>query len=127
MLDAILLGLVNTVLGALFDFGPATALGILLGFGYYGFFEGGPAGQTVGKKALDIRVVRMADGGPLGWGTSLLRHLCSYLSALPCLLGYLWMLWDDEKMTWHDKLSATVVVPVGAWPPPPDSFGKPPS
>ena len=76
---------------------------------------------------LDIRVVRLADGGPLGWSTALLRHLCSYLSAIPCGLGYFWMLWDPEKMTWHDKLSATVVAPASAWPPPPDSFGKPPA
>jgi hypothetical protein len=37
------------------------------------------------------------------------------------------MLWDKEKMTWHDKLSNTVVVPVSDYPPPPNSFGQPPA
>jgi hypothetical protein len=37
------------------------------------------------------------------------------------------MLWDPEKMTWHDKLSQTVVVPVADMPPPPNSFGQPPA
>ncbi len=126
LIDGILLGLVNGIVQAFVGELAAGGVGLALGFLYYGYFEGGPAGQTVGKKALDIRVVRSIDGGPLGWGTSLLRHLCSYLSALPCLLGYFWMLWDQEKQTWHDKLSATVVVPAAAWPPPADSFGKPP-
>ncbi|MFM8387932.1 MAG: RDD family protein, partial [Actinomycetota bacterium] len=25
------------------------------------------------------------------------------------LLGYLWMLWDSEKQTWHDKMVSSVV------------------
>ena len=25
-------------------------------------------------------------------------------------LGYLWMLWDAEKQTWHDKVAKTYVV-----------------
>lgn len=126
VLDAILLGIVNAIVRALVGEGLSLAIGFATAFAYHGFFEGGPSGQTVGKKVLDIRVVRSIDGGPLGWGTALLRHLASFLSALPCGLGYLWMLWDPEKQTWHDKLSSTVVVPAAAWPPPPDSFGKPP-
>lgn len=127
LIDGIILGVVSSALqfgiGRFWGFG----VGTIISFGYFGYFEGGPSGQTLGKKALDIRVARFADGGPLGWGTALLRHLCSYLSGLACGLGYFWMLWDPEKMTWHDKLSATVVVPAAAWPPPPDSFGKPPA
>jgi uncharacterized RDD family membrane protein YckC len=38
------------------------------------------------------------------------------LSGIVCLLGYLWMLWDKEKQTWHDKLATTVVVPTSAYP-----------
>jgi hypothetical protein len=37
------------------------------------------------------------------------------------------MLWDPQKMTWHDKLSHTVVVPSSEMPPPPNSFGQPPA
>jgi uncharacterized RDD family membrane protein YckC len=103
------------------------AISTVIDFLYFGYLEGGPAGQSIGKKALDIRVVRFDDGGPLGWATALLRHLCSYLSGIPCGLGYFWMLWDKESQTWHDKLTATVVCPAAAWPPPPDSFGKPPA
>jgi uncharacterized RDD family membrane protein YckC len=31
-------------------------------------------------------------------------------------LGYLWMLWDPQQQTWHDKLVGTTVVPVSAYP-----------
>jgi uncharacterized RDD family membrane protein YckC len=76
---------------------------------------------------MNIRVVRVDDGGALGWGTALLRNLCRYVSAIPCFLGFFWMLWDKDKMTWHDKLSSTLVIPTSVLAPPPDSFGRPPS
>lgn len=83
---------------------------------YYVMLEGGPTGQTLGKKAVGIRVVSMQTGGPIGYGKSFVRTLVrSFLSGF-CLLGYLWMLWDQEKQTWHDKISDSVVVPVTAYP-----------
>ncbi len=127
LIDGIILSVVGFVLRAIVGYNFGSLLSLALAFAYYGYMEGGPSGQSIGKKVLDIRVVRYDDGGPLGWSTALLRHLCSYLSAIPCGLGYFWMLWDPEKMTWHDKLSHTVVAPASAWPPPPDSFGKPPA
>jgi len=39
----------------------------------------------------------------------------SFLSGI-FLLGYLWMLWDAQQQTWHDKLANTTVVPVSAYP-----------
>jgi uncharacterized RDD family membrane protein YckC len=128
LIDVIILGVVNTVLRVIIGLYAGYFLRIIINFAYYGYFEGGPAGQTVGKLALGIRVVRREpDFGPLGWGTALLRNLCRYLSGLACLLGYLWMLWDPQKMTWHDKLTNTIVAPVADVPPPPNSFGQPPA
>jgi uncharacterized RDD family membrane protein YckC len=126
-LDGIILSLVGVPVRFLFNPIFGFVVSIVLGLVYYGYFEGGPAGQTVGKRVVEIRVARAADGGPLGWGTALVRHVASWLSALPCGLGYFWMLWDKEKETWHDKLSGTVVVPAASWPAPPGSFGKPPA
>lgn len=125
LIDGVLVGVINTLLTIGLR-GAGGGLGLLIDFAYFGFFEGGPAGQTVGKRVMNIRVIRYDTGGPLGWGTALLRHLCRILSSIPCFLGFLWMLWDKEKMTWHDKLSGTVVVPTSTYPPPPDGFGKPP-
>lgn len=78
---------------------------------YYAKLEGGPSGQTVGKKALSIRVVDAATGGPIGAGRALGRYLFkSFISGNLCALGYLWSLWDGRKQTWHDKVVASVVV-----------------
>jgi uncharacterized RDD family membrane protein YckC len=31
------------------------------------------------------------------------------ISAIVLCLGYLWMLWDGEQQTWHDKIAGTHV------------------
>ena len=92
---------------------------ILGTFAYFTFFEGGPSGQSPGKKALSIRVIDFNTGGPIGYGRALGRILFRwFISSFVCYLGYLWMLWDREKQTWHDKVCTCVVVPTDAYPVP---------
>jgi uncharacterized RDD family membrane protein YckC len=79
---------------------------------YFAKLEGGPRGQTVGKRAIGIRVVDKDTGGPIGTGRGVGRYFARILSALLCYLGYLWMLWDPEKQCWHDKLVNDYVVKV---------------
>jgi uncharacterized RDD family membrane protein YckC len=55
-------------------------------------------------------------GAALGFGRAALRFLARALSAFAVGLGYLWMLWDPERRTWHDKLTDAVVVPVADYP-----------
>ncbi len=102
----------------------AKGFGLLLGYlillvggiGYYIYFEGGPTGQTIGKKAMKIRVVDMTTGGPLGSSKAFIRYLGRIASGAICYLGYFWAIWDKEKQTWHDKIAGTVVVPEAAYP-----------
>jgi uncharacterized RDD family membrane protein YckC len=115
LIDAIIMGIVGGLLRSILG-NAGQALSLLAGLAYFIYFEGSPSGQTVGKKALNISVVSFTDGGPVGYGTAALRYVCRYLSAIPCLLGYFWMLWDGQKQTWHDKLSSTVVVPTASYP-----------
>jgi uncharacterized RDD family membrane protein YckC len=75
---------------------------------YWGIMVG--KGQTVGMKALNIRVADMNTGQPIGTGRGVGRFFAMYLSSFLCYLGYLWMLWDDKSQTWHDKIVSTVVV-----------------
>jgi uncharacterized RDD family membrane protein YckC len=86
------------------------------GVAYFTYFEGSASGQTIGKRALGIRVIDFNTGGPIGHGRALIRNLARILSGLFCDLGYLWMLWDKEKQTWHDKIASDVVVPVESYP-----------
>ncbi len=83
---------------------------------YFALLEGGSSGQTLGKKAVGIRVINQDTGGPIGYGKAIGRYFARILSSFLCLLGYLWMLWDKEKQTWHDKLTNTLVVPTAAYP-----------
>ena len=47
----------------------------------------------------------------------------SNLSALALFLGYLWMLWEPRKRTWHDIVANSLVVKADAYPP--GEFGRP--
>jgi uncharacterized RDD family membrane protein YckC len=121
LIDGIILGLLSYVLQLVFGAAFGGALGLVAGLAYWGYLEGSPSGQTVGKRAMNIRVIDFTTGGPLGTGKALLRYVGRIISAIPCGLGYFWAIWDKEKQTWHDKIAETVVVPtadypVAAWP-----------
>ena len=73
----------------------------------------GKTGQTWGRKIVGIKVIGEATGEPIGFGRALGRQLfASFFSAQILYLGYLWMLWDDKKQTWHDKVVNSIVVKV---------------
>ncbi len=91
-------------------------LSLTLPFGYRVWLEGGRRGQTLGKRLFRIRVISFRNGGPIGHGQAALRVICSWVSSIALGFGYLAMLWDDEKQTWHDKWTDSVVVPVSAFP-----------
>jgi uncharacterized RDD family membrane protein YckC len=84
-------------------------LGSVVGLGYFAVLEG-TRGQTVGKKAMGIAVVDATTGQPIGIGRGIGRQFARWLSQLVIYLGYLWMLWDPKKQTWHDKLVKSIVV-----------------
>jgi uncharacterized RDD family membrane protein YckC len=110
LIDGVILGVISTIL----QLGLHTAgsvLGILVGLAYYTYLEG-ESGQTIGKRAVGIRVVDIGGGGAIGFSRAFLRYIGRYLSAIPIFLGYFWMLWDPQKQTWHDKIANSVVVPV---------------
>ena len=69
------------------------------------------SGQTWGRRIVGIKVVRTDDGSAPGWGKAIGRSLfAGFISANVLYLGYLWMIWDGEKQTWHDKVAGTHVV-----------------
>jgi uncharacterized RDD family membrane protein YckC len=96
--------------------GGRSGIQLLIGLVYTTLMIGSSRGQTLGQMAMGIRVIDFNTGGPIGYGRALIRWLVSIVSALAILIGYLWMLWDKEKQTWHDKAANDVVVPVSAYP-----------
>ena len=78
--------------------------------------QAGRTGQSWGKQVLNLRLVRMADGQPMGGGMAFLRDLLHILDGLVCLLciGFLWPLWDARRQTlFGDKIMNTVVLSEG--------------
>ena len=113
LVDGILIGIVVGIAGGVLgvESNGSTLLNILAGVAYYGLLEGGATGQTLGKKICAIRVVDADSGLPgIGVGRGIGRYFARWLSAIPLLLGYFWMLWDPKKQTWHDKLVSSIVV-----------------
>jgi uncharacterized RDD family membrane protein YckC len=116
-LDGLIVGIPAGILEVALK-GAGYALALILAIAYFTYLEGGLTGQTLGKRALGIRVVSFDTGGPIGYGRGFIRYIGRIVSAVVIYIGYLWMLWDRENQTWHDKFASSVVVPVSAYPPP---------
>ncbi|MGW8487412.1 RDD family protein [Streptomyces sp. NPDC055886] len=92
--------------------GVLVMIGALLAFGLgiWQLYQEGTTGQTIGKKAVGIRLLREADGRPLGFGMAFVRRLAHFLDSVACYIGWLWPLWDEKKQTFADKVCSSVVV-----------------
>lgn len=89
----------------------ALALGLGLHLVHHVVLLGG-CGQTVGRMALGIAVVR-ADGRPPGYGRALLRSLGNAATALTLGLAALIALFNREGRNLADLLSGTRVCRLG--------------
>jgi uncharacterized RDD family membrane protein YckC len=67
------------------------------------------AGQTPGKMLLGLRVVSL-DGSRITFWQALRRFAGYFLSAWALYIGYFWVLIDNRRQGWHDKLAGTIVV-----------------
>jgi uncharacterized RDD family membrane protein YckC len=83
-------------------------LALALHIAYHVVLVGG-CGQTLGKMALGITVVRR-DGGTPGYGRAALRCLGGLLSVATFGLGYLGVVFTEERRGLADWLAGTRVV-----------------
>jgi uncharacterized RDD family membrane protein YckC len=109
LIDGLILGLVQLLVVRLIGT-VGYLVDLVLQAGYFTYFEGS-SGQTPGKRVLGIWVLDAQTAAPLGFGRAFGRYVFSLVSALVFYLGYLWMLWDRNRQTWHDKVAGAVVVP----------------
>jgi uncharacterized RDD family membrane protein YckC len=138
-LDWILIGILAAAIGELFgveaptppsadggvnvQFQPAPGPFILVELVYFTYFHATSAGQSIGNKIMGIRVLDADTGRSLPYARAFARALMSSLSALPCFLGFFWMLWEPRKRTWHDIVADSLVVRASVYPP--GEFGRP--
>ena len=84
-------------------------MNLLVSAAYNLFFMTRFNGQTPGKMMLGLRAVKK-NGARFRLADALLRNVIGYTLSGMFLLGYLWVLFDRESQTWHDKLAGTVVI-----------------
>jgi uncharacterized RDD family membrane protein YckC len=90
-----------------------------LGFGfgwaslYLTIFLSWWRGQTLGKRMMRIRVVRL-DGEPINWWIAFERAGGYAAGFATGLLGFAQVYWDSNRQAIHDRIVGTVVVLEGA-------------
>jgi len=72
-------------------------------------------GATVGQKALGLKVVRAADGGPVDGMMAFIRFIVFMLESIGSyvligLFGFIWAAFEPRKRAWHDMAAGTVVI-----------------
>jgi len=109
----VVLGVLSIVLGVIFfPLAVITSLAIIVvSIGYFPYFWVN-GGQTPGMSVMKIKVVRDADGGPLTWGTAILRWIGFWVSTIVFYIGFIWIFVDKRRRGWMDLLAGTVVVAV---------------
>ena len=114
IIDAIILGIVGTIIGGFIDPDPGSpsrsTLNLVLGLVYFLYFwsaQGG--GQTLGMRPFKLKVVR-TDGSSLTYVQALIRYVGLVISFLCIFIGVIWVAFDANKQGWHDKIAGTYVV-----------------
>ena len=84
-------------------------INMIISIFYYIYFIGAK-GQTLGKMALNIKVVNEETNEAPGYLSAFLREFIGKFFSLFFFLGFLWVIWDKKKQGWHDKIAHTIVV-----------------
>ncbi|MEH6596050.1 MAG: RDD family protein [Colwellia polaris] len=65
---------------------------------------------TPGKMLVSAKIVDAKTGNQPTPLQCITRYLGYYVSMFALGLGFLWIVWDDKKQGWHDKMAGTVVI-----------------
>lgn len=108
IIDGIILGVIT---GLLVGVGREAGgvVSFLIGLLYHGYFWTRQEGQTPGKKAMGIRVVKM-DGSPLREADALVRFVGYTINSVVAMIGWIWVFIDKDHRGWHDLFAGTMVV-----------------
>jgi uncharacterized RDD family membrane protein YckC/cytoskeletal protein CcmA (bactofilin family) len=102
LIDMILIGVIIGILDAGGEFW-------LIVLAAYGALMWKIKGTTIGGLVCGLKVVRR-DGADINWDTAIVRALGCFLSMVVVGLGFLWIVFDDDRQAWHDKIAGTLVV-----------------
>lgn len=94
--------------GEAIDSGWINVVNVLVIYGFFAWFWT-HGGQTLGMRAWRLKAIN-DDGSALSWGKSAARMLLAVVSWSTLGLGYVWMYFNPQRRTWHEKLSRTQTV-----------------
>ena len=109
VIDLLTLGVIVVIIAYFF---PAPVIwvtsGLVISVAYWlGFWVW--RGQTPGKMALGIKVIR-TDSSPVKWQCALCCFLGYIVSVVTLFIGFIWVAFDGRKQGIHDKIADTYVV-----------------
>lgn len=120
LIDAILVSVVSSILGSVLGIAKTTTIDGVTTYSnplnsflpiIYMVIADVKYGTTIGKKLLKLRVQHETTGANLTVGEAILREFVGRLvSIIPLFLGYFWVIFDQKKQGWHDKIGKSVVV-----------------
>jgi uncharacterized RDD family membrane protein YckC len=84
---------------------------VALAYTVYNRWILGGHGQSLGKRAMGIKLIGEQTGQPIGTLMAFVRDICHILDSLVFYIGWLFPLWDAKRQTFADKIMRTVVVP----------------
>jgi uncharacterized RDD family membrane protein YckC/cytoskeletal protein CcmA (bactofilin family) len=102
LIDVILIGIITSILDAQGEVW-------LIALAGYGALMWKIKGTTIGGLVCGLKVVRR-DGAEINWDTAIVRALGCFLSMVVAGLGFLWIVFDEDRQAWHDKIAGTLVV-----------------
>jgi uncharacterized RDD family membrane protein YckC len=93
------------------EIGDNSAYRIVLVLIIYAFFVGfwTRYGRTLGMQSWGLQLETI-DGGKPTFATANTRFIAAIISWAPFGFGFLWQLWDRDKLAWHDRISGTRLV-----------------
>ncbi|RVU00016.1 RDD family protein [Mucilaginibacter limnophilus] len=113
VLVAVIIGVIGSLTGYT-EFGNVTngvvtMITVALMLLYNTTFEAMPTQGSIGKIICKLVVVNVA-GEKLSFVNALGRNAGKWLSSLLCGFGFLSVLWDNERRSWHDHMAKAYVV-----------------
>lgn len=111
LLDVILVSIIFGLLDGMFSWFLKVTGSFPLWFAVYNVALWATKGTTIGGIICGLKVVRL-DDRPLDWSIAVVRGLGAFLSLAVAGLGFIWVGFDDEKQSWHDKIAGTTIVRV---------------
>lgn len=102
LLDAVIIGLVCAIAADSGSF-------FLLLYAAYCVVLWALKGSTIGGIVCGLKVVRL-DERKVDWTVAIVRALGGFLSLAVAGLGFIWIAFDKDKQSWHDKIAGTIVV-----------------